>query len=89
MVEELVSLYSTHLVFVPSVYCSTATTVRVHSFFQLDLNAHKKFLRDIKTVLNNTHPCTSVHNNTLSVAHLQIQPFSDSLEQKKKKKQVL
>lgn len=84
MVEELISLHSMHVGFVPSVYCSTATTVRVHSF-QLDQNAHKKFPRDLKTVLNNTHLCTSVHNNTLSVAHLQIQTFSHSLEQKKKK----
>lgn len=85
MVEELISLYSMHVGFIPSVYCSTATTVRVHSF-QLDQNAHKKFPRDLKTVLNNTHLCTSVHNNTLSVAHLQIQTFSHSLEQKTKTK---
>lgn len=84
MVEELISLYSMHVGFIPSVYCITTTTVRVHSF-QLDQNAHKKF-RDLKTVLNNTHLCTSVHNNTVSVAHLQIQTFYHSLEQKKKKK---
>lgn len=81
MVEELISLYSMHVGFIPSVYCITTTTVRVHSF-QLDQNAHKKF-RDLKTVLNNTHLCTSVHNNTVSVAHLQIQTFYHSLEQKK------